>query len=910
MNAPLYTIILAAGKGTRMKSAQLPKVCFEVNGVPAIVRAMRSYRESGVLQFIVVVGGQLAGKVISTVSAEFPNVVYTYQPEQDGTAGAVDCALKGLTTIGDSDDILVVAGDRLIDRAILEQFYYTYYSARADFALLALELHEPSSAGHILSDKHGTPMAIIEMADIRQRRAYFKLREAVESGVRDNATLFEILCASFFPPEAVHDPVKGRKAFGELWVLLAGTLAGTNENSDPHSAEALIGAGKCDFTFETPDGPVSFSADEAEASPLRNNSIYLVKRGVLVNALKSFTRDNAQREIYLSDILNAVYRQGLADGPKTAILTVSNRSQILGFNNPSELLEVERLLSETGGTRRPPHEPGLLLPLSRWRELFAEAAIPGTRFHTLLLSIYGDKEVIARQSAEMRRLGDEAAARFKPDTPLMFVRAPGRLNAMGRHVDHQGGNCNLMTISYETMMFAAERADDLVSLSHCDSDNFPAASFKLGELLSELPWEDWDTVINSKILANRIKEKGVQWTDYIRAAILRIQKKYKKFPLAGMDILVSGNIPMAAGLSSSSSLMVCAMEILVRMNGLDTFPNQFVTLCGESEWFVGTHGGSSDHAAVKLGGCGSITKVRFFDFGIEETVPFPDGYCMLVCDSGVKARKSSNAKDQFNHRVACYRMGFALIRKYCPQYAAVLHHLRDVNTTTLHVPLREIYKMLLMLPDNPTRTELEHILPSDVQEQCFSGHDSRPDRRYPIRGVVLYGLSEMQRAAELADVLKARDLSRIGQMMAASHDGDRVVSHDALWHESPFHPQINNNYIMELLDDLESGDVARVTHAQLDRQCGAYGCSVPEIDLMVDIAARTPGVVGAQLAGAGLGGCMMILTARDAIPELTRNLKQFYYDKSRKGGRILVCRPVAGAGALKIDWPPAPQKHL
>ena len=88
------TIILAAGKGTRMHSESTPKVCFPVNGVPAIVRAMRSYAAAGVKQFVVVVG-TLAEAVMKTVGAEFPNCVYAFQPEQNGTAGAVASAMAG-----------------------------------------------------------------------------------------------------------------------------------------------------------------------------------------------------------------------------------------------------------------------------------------------------------------------------------------------------------------------------------------------------------------------------------------------------------------------------------------------------------------------------------------------------------------------------------------------------------------------------------------------------------------------------------------------------------------------------------------------------------------------------------------------------------------------------------------------
>ena len=118
--------------------------------------------------------------------------------------------------------------------------------------------------------------------------------------------------------------------------------------------------------------------------------------------------------------------------------------------------------------------------------------------------------------------------------------------------------------------------------------------------------EDWNSVVNSEAMMKRFREYGVGWSEYIKAAVLRLQKKFSTQPLRGMDLTVAGNIPMAAGLSSSSSLIVGAAEAAVASNALKTFPAQLVTLCGEGEWFVGTRGGSADHAAVKMGSQGSV----------------------------------------------------------------------------------------------------------------------------------------------------------------------------------------------------------------------------------------------------------------------------------------------------------------
>ena len=82
---PEYALILAAGKGSRMGSATTHKVCFPVDGTPAILRALDVYRECGIRQNLVVVG-TLAEQVIDTVGKAFPNTVFAYQPDANGTA--------------------------------------------------------------------------------------------------------------------------------------------------------------------------------------------------------------------------------------------------------------------------------------------------------------------------------------------------------------------------------------------------------------------------------------------------------------------------------------------------------------------------------------------------------------------------------------------------------------------------------------------------------------------------------------------------------------------------------------------------------------------------------------------------------------------------------------------------------
>ena len=141
----------------------------------------------------------------------------------------------------------------------------------------------------------------------------------------------------------------------------------------------------------------------------------------------------------------------------------------------------------------------------------------------------------------------------------------------------------------------------------------------------------------------------------------------------------------------------------------------------------------------------------------------------------------------------------------------------------------------------------------------------------------------------------------IGKLMKISHDGDRVAAFDEVWNESAWASRCDDAYIMKRLEDLESGDVDRVIRSQLIYQSGDYSCSLPAIDKIVDIALRTKGVLGAQLAGAGLGGCMMILTKNEAIAELRKNLIEQYYAPAGIPEVILISAHISGAGTVKYS---------
>jgi N-acetylgalactosamine kinase len=133
--------------------------------------------------------------------------------------------------------------------------------------------------------------------------------------------------------------------------------------------------------------------------------------------------------------------------------------------------------------------------------------------------------------------------------------------------------------------------------------------------------------------------------------------------------------------------------------------------------------------------------------------------------------------------------------------------------------------------------------------------------------------------------------------MNISHNGDRVVCFNSHWNETPYEFTCSEEYI----DEIESMARKRDNRAALHMQSGSYRCSVPEIDLIVGVANSLPGVKGAQISGAGLGGCAMVLVEESAVEELIRTLSEKYYATRDLEPAIAVCTPVAGSGVLS-NW--------
>lgn len=159
-NSDLITVILAAGKGTRMHSG-LAKVLHRLNGRPMIhyvldtARALRSRR-------IIVIVGHQAGAVRRELAGT--TVEFAVQEEQRGTGHAVRRA--GPLLAGEKGVVLVLAGDTpLIRASTLESLILAHRREGAAASVLTALVDDPTGLGRILRDDAGRVDGIVEEKD-------------------------------------------------------------------------------------------------------------------------------------------------------------------------------------------------------------------------------------------------------------------------------------------------------------------------------------------------------------------------------------------------------------------------------------------------------------------------------------------------------------------------------------------------------------------------------------------------------------------------------------------------------------------------------------------------------------------------------------------------------------------------
>ncbi|MBN2211718.1 MAG: NTP transferase domain-containing protein [Sedimentisphaerales bacterium] len=891
-------VILAAGKGTRMGDATTPKVCFEVAGIPAINRIIGTFKKQKFRRFVLVVGWG-AEKVMDVVTRQHPEVMFVLQQPQQGTGHAARVAAEALEAMGHEGLVLVTMGDKFIEPIVLQLLTDGFIRKQADAALLTVPKTPRTEAagGRVLVNAQGHAVRIVEKPDLARQALADELLGLPAKKKQLTPAQLTVLLEKHLP-----DPKKRRLAVPQL-----DALAQANEPIAKASLQKILQQDRFNLML---DGQRCTAQRIEKQSQGLNASLYLFTNEAFYQGVRLINNDNAQNEYYLTDIVHCLNEQKNHQGQnkyKFIPIAAEDDRLIQAFNSPDELLAIQDYIHtrKTAGTglptttARPQLNHHQYTSVKAWLE---KIKANGPALRRWMRRIYGDHpELHKRKRRDLTRVLNCYGKRFTYDENVVIIRAPGRVNLMGRHVDHRGGHNNFLAIDKETLMVAGLRDDDGVCAVNTQPARFKEQQFNIARLIGRFAWDDWINFVNSDWVRGMLRTTAGDWGNYIKAALLRLQHNYLDFKINGLNIALSGDIPMAAGLSSSSSIVVATLQAAIALNNLELEARQFVDLCGEGEWFVGSRGGAGDHAAIFMGQRGKIAHLSYFPFTVDAMIDAPHDYQVVIADSHIKAAKSSSAKNMFNARICSYNLGLELMKVRCPELRDRAEHLRDVAPEKLGCSISDIYRLLKKVPLRITRSELTDVFPRDRRDMLETNFASHADPgTYHPRGVLLFGIAEIQRSRICTTFLSQGDVKEFGRLMNISHDGDRVTTAGEARRSAIGMDACDDLYLDRLIADLHSEDPQKVLAAQLYMQPGGYGCSTRDIDQMVDLACSVEGVAGAQIAGAGLGGCIMALVRKESLDALKRTLNQHYYRPKNLKPAVIPCITVDGSALAEF----------
>lgn len=226
---------------------------------------------------------------------------------------------------------------------------------------------------------------------------------------------------------------------------------------------------------------------------------------------------------------------------------------------------------------------------------------------------------------------------------------PGRVEVLGKHTDYAGGRSLLCAVERGIWLVAAARTDARVRMR----DAGPGGG-------GEVAWD----------LDPDLAPTAGHWSNYPMTVARRIARNFPAptGQLRGADIVFASDLPPAAGLSSSSALVVATFLVLAEVNTLASRPEYrddirgtedlagylgaiesgqpFGRLAGDAG--VGTFGGSEDHTAILCARAGMLVQYAFCPPRLERTIALSEEHRLVIAVSGVSAEKTGAARERYN----------------------------------------------------------------------------------------------------------------------------------------------------------------------------------------------------------------------------------------------------------------------
>lgn len=282
------------------------------------------------------------------------------------------------------------------------------------------------------------------------------------------------------------------------------------------------------------------------------------------------------------------------------------------------------------------------------------------------------------------------------------VFAPGRVNIIGEHTDYNDGFVMPCAINYGMAVSFAKRNDSIWRVYAIDINE----------------QDEFD-------LSQDFTQSEHKWANYVRGVVKYMQEQCPDFK-QGADLVMTSDVPMSSGLSSSAALEISIGKTCQVLGNLPLSLAQIALIGQKAEnKFVGANCGNMDQLTSALGQKDHLIMIDCRSLDITPT-PVPQGYSIAIINSNVK---HDLVTGEYNSR-----------RQECEQAAKFfgVKALRDVTPEQFHAR------------ENELKAESELA--------------------YKRAKHVVY---EDQRVLDAVVALKANDMVKLGQLMGESHDSMR-----------------------------------------------------------------------------------------------------------------------------------------
>lgn len=245
--------------------------------------------------------------------------------------------------------------------------------------------------------------------------------------------------------------------------------------------------------------------------------------------------------------------------------------------------------------------------------------------------------------------------------PTIFG-APGRVNLIGEHTDYNEGFVMPSAIGFRARIAISPRKDRQLFIQ---SEQFD------GRFIFDL---------------DDLPKRGTgAWSDYVLGIVVALQQAGHS--LKGANLLVDGEVPMGAGLSSSAAIEVACALALISLNGVALPIVEVARLCQRSEnTFIGARVGIMDQFVSCLGRAGHAILLDCRSLECE-FIPIPDRVRMVICNTMVKHQ---HAHGEYNQRRKECEEAVGILAKWYPGLRA----LRDLSVGQLVEHSKEIPEII------------------------------------------------------------------------------------------------------------------------------------------------------------------------------------------------------------------------